>query len=220
MRVAGWDPATHRTSAVNSVGYVPQSPVLYRNLTIRDHIEFAAAGRPHFSRADARARIRGAGLAEARLASTLSGGERAQVALAIAQGTRAPLMLLDEPMASLDPLARRDFINAFVDDVRTRGVTALMSSHIVAEIEQACDRLLVLLKGRVILDDSIGAVSARFRTLVEPLPRGIDVVGRFAGSSGESLALIDGATAGRPASVEEVVLGLLASGRDAAGDPT
>jgi ABC-2 type transport system ATP-binding protein len=212
--VSGVDPTADRTRAVNSIGYVAQSAALYRNLTIGDHIDFAAAARRRFSRPDAIARIRAAGLSEDRSTSTLSGGERAQVALALALGTRAPLLLLDEPMASLDPLARRDFINAFVKDVRGRGVTAVLSSHIVADMEQACDRLLVLLKGQVILNDSVDAVKIRFRLLPAPVTSEVRVVGTFADSGGALMALVDDATRGRPASIEEIVLGHLATDRD------
>jgi ABC-2 type transport system ATP-binding protein len=117
-------------------------------------------------------------------------------------------------MASLDPLARRDFINAFVKDVRGRGITALLSSHIVTDMEHACDRLLVLLKGRVILDDTVDAVKARFRTLPAPVTSVLHVVGTFADHHGAMMSLVDDATQGRPASIEEIVIGHLAADRD------
>ena len=85
-------------------------------------------------------------------ADELSGGQQAQVGLALALGTRAPVLLLDEPLASLDPLARREFLHVLVDAVRADGATVLLSSHVITDIEQACDRLLVLGGGRMLLD--------------------------------------------------------------------
>jgi ABC-2 type transport system ATP-binding protein len=141
----------------------------------------------------------------------LSGGEQAQVALALAVGTHAKLLLLDEPLSSLDPLARRDFLATLIDDVRSRGATAVLSSHIVTDVEQACDRLVVLAAGRVVLEGTVADAQARHRTVPAPDSEGLDVVGRFGGPGGEALALVRGAGGG--ATLEEVVLGYLASAR-------
>ena len=81
--------------------------------------------------------------------------------LALALGTRAPVLLLDEPLASLDPLARREFLHVLVDAVRADGATALLSSHVITDIEQACDRLIVLGGGRPLLDLSIAEAHRR-----------------------------------------------------------
>jgi len=151
-------------------------------------------------------------------ADELSGGQQAQVGLAIALGTRAPVLLLDEPLASLDPLARREFLHVMVESVRETGATALLSSHVITDIEQACDRLLVLGGGRKLLDVSIAEARATHRVVgagaaIES--EGGDVlVGRFPGPLGEPLALVAGAgSGGRPATLEEIVLGHLAAGR-------
>src|SRR4029078_4422887 len=85
----------------------------------------------------------------------LSGGQQAQVGLALVLGSRAPVLLLDEPLASLDPLARREFLRVLVDAVRASGATALLSSHVITDIEQACDHLIVLGGGRSLLAVSI-----------------------------------------------------------------
>lgn len=104
----------------------------------------ASIARRSFDRAYASSRLEALGLDEARAVGTLSSGEQAQVTLALCLGIRAPLLLLDEPLANLDPLARRDFLNMLVAHVRGTRATALLSSHIVTDIEQACDHLLVL----------------------------------------------------------------------------
>ena len=85
------------------------------------------------------------------------------MALCLALGTRAPVLLLDEPLASLDPLARHDFLNLLVTAVRERGATALLSSHIVSDVEQACDQLVVLGDGRVTLQAPIAEAVAEHR---------------------------------------------------------
>jgi ABC-2 type transport system ATP-binding protein len=142
----------------------------------------------------------------------LSGGEQAQVSLALALGTRAELLLLDEPLASLDPLARRDFLARLVIDVRERGATAVLTSHIVGDVEQVCDRLVVLGYGRVILDSSIELAKAEYSTIRVGELTGQDAVGFFNGPRGEQLALVRSAAGGN-ATLEEIVLGHLASVR-------
>jgi len=145
----------------------------------------------------------------------LSGGQQAQVGLALALGTRAPVLLLDEPLASLDPLARREFLHVLVDAVHADGTTALLSSHVITDIQQACDRLLVLGGGRTLLDLPIAAALAEHRVVPAGEAMGPGrLVGTFPGADNERLALISGVSDhGRPATLEEVVLGHLVAGR-------
>ena len=142
--VDGVDPWKERGRAIRRVGYVPQSPSLYRELTVDDHVRLAATLRRGFDVDLARRRLDQLAIPLTSRADELSGGQQAQVGLALALGTRAPVLLLDEPLASLDPLARREFLHVLVDAVRADGATALLSSHVITDIEQACDRLLVL----------------------------------------------------------------------------
>jgi ABC-2 type transport system ATP-binding protein len=213
LLVNGIDPRQDRTGAVRSVGYVPQRGSLYRNLTIGDHLGMASIARPQFDGTAALTRLRSLGLGDGRPVGELSGGEQAQVALALALGSRAPLLLLDEPLSSLDPLARRDFLAALIADVRGRNATAVLSSHIVTDVEQACDRIVVLAAGRVVLDGSVAAAKAEHGTVSADDAAGLDLVGRFSGPEGEPLALVRGA--GGEATLEEIVLGYLASARAA-----
>lgn len=213
LLVLGVDPTVDRVAAVNSIGYVPQSAALYRNLTIGDHLWIARAARMSFDRVYARRRIADAGLSEDRAVGDLSGGERAQVSLAIALGLRAPLLLLDEPLASLDPLARRDFLTTVVDDIRERGGTAVLSSHIVTDVEQACDWLMVLSEGHVALHEAVTSTLAAHRTVSNSDAVEVETVGTFSGPNGELLSVTRDPVAGRASSLEEVVLAYLAAAR-------
>jgi ABC-2 type transport system ATP-binding protein len=213
----GIDPARQRAAAVRRIGYVPQAASLYPTLTIDDHFAAARVARPSFDRVYALRRVSIAGLSPDRPIRDLSGGEQAQVALALALGTRAPLLLLDEPLASLDPLARREFLTALVAHVREDGSTALLSSHIVTDVEQACDRIVVLSGGRVTLDGTVMEVRQRYRTVLADRLDGRTPMAVFAGPAGESVALLDNDPAiGNPATLEEIVLGHLAAARSTA----
>jgi ABC-2 type transport system ATP-binding protein len=216
LRIHGIDPVRRRGDAIRLTGYVPQQPSLYRELSVEDHLAFAAAHRPGFDRAVARQYLDDLSIPLDSRAEQLSGGQQAQVGLALALGARAPVLLLDEPLASLDPLARREFLRVLVDAVRASGATALLSSHVITDIEQACDRLIVLGGGRSLLAVSIADAVAS-HTVVEspviaPRPIGAEIVGSFPSPSGEPLTLVRG-HGGRPATLEEVVIGHLAAGR-------
>jgi ABC-2 type transport system ATP-binding protein len=232
LSTGGVDPQRDRAGAVARVGYVPQSPSLYRDLRVRDHIELAASLRPGFDRAMAATYVERLSIPLRARAGELSGGEAAQVGLAVALATRAGILLLDEPLASLDPLARREFLHLMVEAVRAAGATALLSSHVITDIEQACDRLVVLGKGHTLLDLSIAEALAHHR-IVDGVPSeaaaiagAAAVVGGFPAPSGEPLALVrvpsvvdaGSPQIGRAATLEEVVIGHLAAGRRRTAD--
>jgi len=225
LTVDGVDPWKDRGGAIERIGYVPQAPSLYRELTVDEHVALAKTLRPRFEPAIARRRLDDLDIPLTSRADELSGGQQAQVGLALALGVRAPVLLLDEPLASLDPLARREFLHVLVDAVRADGSTALLSSHVITDIEQACDRLLVLGAGRTLLDLSIAGAIGEHRvvdaadgapgaTAAGSPPPG-SIVGTFPGPSGERLSLVRGdeSVGGRPATLEEVVLGHLAAAR-------
>ncbi len=219
------DPRRRRADALRVIGYVPQSPSLYSELSVADHVTLARTLRHDFDEVLARRRLDDLRIPLIARADTLSGGQQAQVGLALALGTRAPVLLLDEPLASLDPLARREFLGVLVAAVRESGTTVLLSSHVIADIEQACDHLVVLAAGRVLLDLSVArAVEAHHvvEADVGPgTPSSMATVGVFPGPDGRAFALIErgGGHDGRPATLEEVVLGHLAAGRDRDATP-
>ena len=217
LRIHGVDPVRKRGQAIALTGYVPQQPSLYRELTIADHLEFATAHRPGFDATLARRYLDDLSIPLDSRADELSGGQQAQVGLALALGTRAPVLLLDEPLASLDPLARREFLRVLVDAVRASGATALLSSHVITDIEQACDRLIVLGGGRSLLAVSIAEAIAG-HSVVDGVVAGdvaagaAGAIGTFPSPTGEPLTLLRG-RGGRAATLEEVVIGHLAAGR-------
>jgi len=224
LTVDGVDPWRDRGGAIERLGYVPQAPSLYRELTVEEHVTLATTLRPGFDPVVARRRLDDLDIPLTSRADELSGGQQAQVGLALALGVRAPVLLLDEPLASLDPLARREFLHVLTDTVRADCSTALLSSHVITDIEQACDRLLVLGGGSVLLDLSIAGAIAE-HVVVEaavrpgsgaerPAGSGGTVVGVFPGPAGERLSLVRGEIdGGRPATLEEIVLGHLAAAR-------
>ena len=212
VSVMGIDPWRDRSRALATVGYVPQSPALYDGLSVEDHLDLAVQLRPSFDRAYAQHRLTQLDIPVGRGARSLSGGQQAQVALALALGTRAPILLLDEPLASLDPLARREFLHVLTDAVRGDGATALLSSHIITDVEQACDRLIVLGVGRVLLHDTVATALAEHAI---SLTERSDAVASFAAADGSRISLVRG-DGDRPATLEEVVLGYLSSGRSTA----
>ncbi len=214
VAVFGHDPQQDRSAAVESIGYVPQIGSLYRRLSIEEHFVLADAARASFDAEYASARIRSLGLKLDYRVGELSGGEQAQVALAIALATRAPLLILDEPLANLDPLARREFLTVLMEEVRRGRRSALLSSHIVADVEHACTRLVVLGAGRLLLDADIAEVRGSYSIVPAYRAPNEGIVGRFAGPGGDPVVLVAGVEGDRLASLEEVVLGYLAGGRD------
>jgi ABC-2 type transport system ATP-binding protein len=221
LRIHGVDPVRNRAAAIKLTGYVPQAPSLYRELSVDDHLAFAAQHRRGFDGDLARGYLEDLAIPLESRADELSGGQQAQVGLALALGTRAPVLLLDEPLASLDPLARREFLHVLVDAVRASGATALLSSHVITDIEQACDSLIVLGSGRSLLAVSIAEAIAGHRIVDrdDPRPIGAEAIGSFPSATGERLTLVRGSV-GRVATLEEVVIGHLAAGRPERPAPT
>jgi ABC-2 type transport system ATP-binding protein len=218
LAVLGVDPVRRRGDALRRIGYVPQLPALYRDMPIDAHVRLARALRPGFDVAYARERLMALDIAPQAIAGQLSGGQQAQVALALALGTRAPVLLLDEPLASLDPLARREFLGVVADAAKGGDVSIVLSSHVLSEIEDVADRLLVLGEGRVLFDDTVASSLGRHRVLDDAASLdGLDVVARFPGPRHATHVLVrsQDVSVGRPGTLEEVVVGYLALGRKA-----
>ena len=150
------------------IGYLAQEIPLYRRLSAEDHIRAGAHLNPRWDGAGARARLNDLRIPLGQAVGTLSGGQRAQVALALILAKRPRLLLLDEPVAALDPLARRNFLGILVDGVAAGGLTVMLSSHLVADLERVCDHIVMLSSSRVQLCGDVDEVLAEHKFLVGP----------------------------------------------------
>ncbi len=150
------------------VGFVAQDTPIYAGLTIRDHLRFGARTNPSWDEALADARIDRLGLDLHQKAGKLSGGQRAQLALTLAVAKRPRLLVLDEPVARLDPLARREFLQGLMEVVAEHGTSVILSSHLVADLERVCDYLVVLVDSRVQVVGDIDELLASHHRLTGP----------------------------------------------------
>ena len=150
------------------VGFVGQEHPLHRGFTVAETLKLGRKLNPGWDDALAHERLQRLDLPLDRTVGRLSGGQRAQVALTVALAKRPELLLLDEPVASLDPLARREFLNALMEAVSETGVTVVLSSHIVAELERVCDHLVILAQARAELAGPIDEIVAGHRLLTGP----------------------------------------------------
>ena len=164
-----------------TVGYLAQEPG--RDQAGQTVYEAVAAGAPHTIESwELEYRVEeivaGLGLAPAQLqqpVGTLSGGQQAQLALTLALAKRPALLLLDEPVASLDPLARREFLSSLMEAVADGGLTVVLSSHIVADLQRVCDHLIILSRSHVQLSGPIDRIVATHRILTGPRSDAPDV---------------------------------------------
>ncbi|CRK56098.1 Methionine ABC transporter ATP-binding protein [Alloactinosynnema sp. L-07] len=131
------------------VGYVAQSTPVYAGLTVEDHLRLGAHLNPNWDDKLAQRRIERIGLDPGQRAGRLSGGQRAQLALTLGIAKRPALLLLDEPVAALDPLARREFLRDLMEAVAEHELSVVLSSHLVADLERVCDHLIVLVDSQV-----------------------------------------------------------------------
>jgi ABC-2 type transport system ATP-binding protein len=168
VQVIGHSPQQDAPLVLPRVGFVAQEHPLYRGFTIGETLKLGGRLNPSWDDAVARERIEQLGLSLRQKAGKLSGGEQAQVALTLALAKRPELLVLDEPIASLDPLARREFLQTVMQAVADTGMTVILSSHIVADLERVCDHLVILAAGRVQLAGSIEEIVAGHRLLTGP----------------------------------------------------
>jgi ABC-2 type transport system ATP-binding protein len=150
------------------VGFVAQDTPTYSSLSVADHLKMGALTNPGWDRQVAEDRIAHLGLDTRQKAGNLSGGQRAQLALTLAVAKRPELLLLDEPVASLDPLARREFLQVLMETVAEHEVSVVLSSHLMADMERVCDYLVVLVSSRVQLAGPVDDLLASHRRLIGP----------------------------------------------------
>jgi ABC-2 type transport system ATP-binding protein len=173
--VLGLSPRDHGKALLPRLGFVAQDHPLYRGLTIAETFKFARELNPHWDDLYATQRVGHLGLELRHKVGKLSGGQQAQVALTLALAKQPELLILDEPVASLDPLARREFLNAVMEAVAETGMTVILSSHIVSELERVCDHLVTLADSRTQLAGPIADIVASHRLLTGPRSDGASV---------------------------------------------
>ena len=199
---------------------------VYARMTVADHLRLGAWLNPAWDGELARRRIAQVGLDLRQRAGSLSGGQRAQLALTLAVAKRPELLILDEPVASLDPLARREFLRGLMEAVAEHGVSVVLSSHLVADLERVCDYLVVLVASRVRVAGEVSALLASHHRLSGPrrdpgaLPAGVEVV-EESHTDKQSLLLVrtdqpihDPSWTVKPVSMEDLVLGYMSRARD------
>jgi len=165
VRVFGDSPREDPARVLPRVGFVAQDHPLYRGFRLEELLKLGAALNPRWDDELARGRLERLGLPLGRKAGALSGGQQAQVALTLALAKRPALLLLDEPVASLDPLARREFLQSLMEAVAEGGLTVVLSSHILADLERVCDHLVILSHSNVQLSGPIDEIMAGHRLL-------------------------------------------------------
>jgi ABC-2 type transport system ATP-binding protein len=147
------------------VGFVAQDTPTYAGLSVEEHLRLGARLNPGWDDALARDRIARLGLDLSHRAGKLSGGQRAQLALTLGIAKRPELLILDEPVASLDPLARREFLQDLMEAVADHELSVVLSSHLVSDLERVCDHLIVLVASRVQLAGDLDTLLATHHRL-------------------------------------------------------
>ena len=224
IRVLGLDPATDAVTLLSGVGYVGQDRPLYLDLTAAETLELGRRLNARWDDTFARSRLARFDIPLDRAVRTLSTGQRAQVALTLALGKRPELLLLDEPVANLDPVARLDLLEELMGAVAEDGPAVVLSSNVLSDVERVCEHVVILTQGRVRIAGDIDELErTHFLVIgprtVGPAP-GEDVVD-VREAERQTVRLVRGAvtwgdgdgTVTRPATLEEVVLGYLRSSR-------
>jgi ABC-2 type transport system ATP-binding protein len=208
-------------------GFVAQETPVYSRLSVAKHLRMGAYLNPNWDAQFAARRVAQLGLDPHQRAGALSGGQRAQLALTLATAKRPELLLLDEPVASLDPLARREFLRSLMEVVAEHDVSVVLSSHLVADLERTCDYLVVLVASQVRLAGDVGALLASHHRLSGPrraastLPADQEVIEEsHTDKQSTFLVRTDRSVLGptwtiTPVTLEDLVLAYMSQARDA-----
>jgi ABC-2 type transport system ATP-binding protein len=217
VSVLGGTPGS--TAVLPDVAFVAQDSPLPKRARVREITSIAAGMNVRWDQAVVDDRLAELRIDESHRAGELSGGQRAQFALALALAKRPKLLLLDEPVASLDPLARRGFLQSLMAAVADGGVTVVFSTHLIDDLQRTCDHLVVLGQGSLLLSGSIDDIVQGHAVLVgppdRPLPRGCTIVGDHRSGGHQHLVavsapVIDPAWQVQTPSLDEIVLAHLA----------
>ena len=150
------------------IGYLAQEVPLYKRLSADDHLTLGAHLNRNWDASGARDRLAALRVPTDRPIATLSGGQRAQVGLGLALAKRPQVLLLDEPVAALDPLARREFLASLSEAVADGDLSVILSSHLLHDLERVCDHVILLASARTQICEDIDSVLASHRMLLGP----------------------------------------------------
>jgi ABC-2 type transport system ATP-binding protein len=168
VSVFGAAPRREPKAVLAHLGFVAQDHPLYKGFSVGETLTLGRQLNARWDDTAGRAHLQRLGIPLDRRVGKLSGGQRAQVALALALGKGLDLLVLDEPVASLDPLARREFLRALGDAAAAGELSVLLSSHIIGDLEQACDYIIILSASRVQLSGAIEAIRREHHLLAGP----------------------------------------------------
>jgi ABC-2 type transport system ATP-binding protein len=164
ISVLGASPADG-PAQLGRVGFVAQDTPVYPRLSVAQHLRMGAWLNAGWDTEIAESRIEQLGLDPRQRAGTLSGGQRAQLALTLAIAKRPECLILDEPVASLDPVARREFLRSLMEVVAAQGLSVVLSSHLIADLERVCDYLVVLVASRMQVAGEVSELLSSHRRL-------------------------------------------------------
>ena len=180
VSVFGHPVCPNGTDHLSRIGYFDQLRPLYGSLRVEEMLRFGNKLNPTWDSDAAVAWLRESSVPLSERVERLSLGQQALVALALCVGKSADLLLLDEPVANLDPLARRQLLEMLLASVAERGTTVFLSSHIISELEPVCDHLIILSASSVRISGTIEWLLASHRVLMgprsEPQPAGVDLI--------------------------------------------
>jgi ABC-2 type transport system ATP-binding protein len=225
ITVLGGRPGTS-PGQLAKVGFVAQDAPVYGRLSVAGHLRMGAWLNPGWDGELAERRVQQLGLKPRQRAGSLSGGQRAQLALTMAVAKQPELLLLDEPVASLDPLARREFLQSLMEVVAEHGTSVVLSSHLIADLERVCDYLVVLAASRVQLAGDVSELLASHHRLSGPrrdpgtLPASQEVIEASHTDRQTTLLIrsdgpvLDPAWTVRPVTLDDLVLAYMSRARD------
>lgn len=171
VRVFGYDPGKQVRQVLSKVGFIAQEHPLYKTFRVEEILTIGRKLNANWDQDLALRRLKQLGIPLRQRVGKLSGGQQAQVALIMTLAKRPEMLLLDEPAASLDPLARREFEQILLDAVMENGLSVIISSHIVADLERFCDHLVILSASRVQITDAVEHLLQSHKLLVGPRDR-------------------------------------------------
>ncbi len=224
IEIFGHDPRREPRQVLGEIGFVAQDHPLYPGFRVDEMLAFGRHLNSTWDDDIARIRLARLGIPLAKKCGALSGGQRAQVALCLALAKRPQLLILDEPVASLDPLARQEFLQELMVAVADTGCSVLLSSHVLADVARVCDHLVILRAGRVQVSSDIDDLLEGHRTLIGPRRAGDDHIAgaevvQVTRSDRETTLVarvndrvLDPAWEQHPVALEELVLAYLRNG--------